>query len=80
MGVIGHLDVGVQLHAAATTGLLQDLEIKSIVAFVEEAGIPIVATLNDVSWDTRKIHAGFSGHCSSFAIGSLIRLLNCTEH
>ena len=53
--MIGHLHIRMQQAARAFAGLAQPFSIGKVVLIGEEAGLTIVAALNDVQWMTGKM-------------------------
>ena len=62
MHMVGHEHIGVNVTAFAQRDLAQFIPIAVVVDRVEEAGLPVVAALNDVLGNTSQIQSGLSRH------------------
>ena len=62
MHVIGHEHVGVQPHADTVAEGLQMIEIEEVIVIGKETRGAIIAALDDMYGDTRKVEPGTSGH------------------
>ena len=59
---MGAVDVGVQRAFGFRQGFAQPVEIAQVIIFAEEAGLSIMATLDDVQRNAIKLNAGAAGH------------------
>lgn len=55
-------------HAIARGEFFPQFEIKQVVLGLDEAGLAVVAALDDVVGQTREIHPGTTGHGAFFVM------------
>jgi len=67
MDVIVHEYISVQDDTRVEQGLTQQMQIAPPIAFIKEAGQPIVAALDNVLRNVWKIESGQAGHAPSVA-------------
>ena len=65
--VVAHQHIGVDPAAVARSGLTQHPSISAAVVIIEEARHPIVAPLDDMLWNARKIGSWESSHAARIA-------------
>jgi hypothetical protein len=69
MDVVVHQHVGMQRDVSTEQGFVQQMQIAPPVDVIEEAGQAIVAALDDMLRDMRKIEPGQACHAASFISG-----------
>jgi len=67
MHMVAHQHIGVDPAVVARSGLTQHHSISATVVIIEEARHPIVATLDDMLWNARKIGSWESSHAARVA-------------
>ncbi len=63
--MVGHQHVGVQGAAAFFKGFAQPVTVAQVVLLGDEAGIAVMAALDNVQRYTGEVNAGPSGACTS---------------
>jgi hypothetical protein len=62
MDVIGHQDIRMHRYRMPRRGVVERDQVEAIVVLVEEDGLPIMPTLDDVLWYPWQGIAGGTGH------------------
>lgn len=68
MHVIRHQVMGVNITARSLCSRLQAIEIEAVVIILDEAGLTVIAALDDMLGDVDEIEAREAGHTQGFLL------------